>query len=86
VYESLRCGLLHVILPKADVELIQDNEVPKFGAHLTIANIRSRDRLMLVSQRLFADYEIACNQVVERIDRGTITHPKVYAEFMGTEP
>ena len=52
LYENLRCGLLHVILPKADVELIQDKEVHKFGGHLTIVNIRDRDRLILVSQRL----------------------------------
>jgi hypothetical protein len=86
LYENLRCGLLHVILPNADVELIQENEIKKFGDHLEIAQIRKRKRLILVSQRLFSDFENACGEVTERIDKGTISHNKVYDEFMGTEP
>jgi hypothetical protein len=86
LYEHLRCGLLHIMLPNTDVELIQNDEVEKFAEHLTVARVRNRDRLILVSQVLYTDFKNACEEVVKRIDEERITHQKVYAGFMGTEP
>jgi hypothetical protein len=86
LYENLRCGLLHIILPKSDVELIQEAEIKKFGDHLEIKEIRKKKRLILVSQKLFKDFESACEEVKKRIDKKTIVHPKVYQDFLATQP
>ncbi|MFX0097722.1 MAG: hypothetical protein ACFE7E_08190 [Candidatus Hodarchaeota archaeon] len=86
LYENLRCGLLHIILPKSDIELIQEAEINDFGDHLEIKEIRKKKRLILVSQRLFKDFENACETVIKRIDNKTISHSKVYQDFLATEP
>ena len=68
LYENLRCGLLHVILPESPIELIQQSEREKFDAHhLEVKEIRGIDRLVLVSEDLFDDYEKACKEIIARI-------------------
>jgi hypothetical protein len=68
LYENLRCGLIHVILPGSRLELIQRTEKAKFSAnHLEVKEIRGIDRLVLVSEDLFEDYERACQEIIARI-------------------
>lgn len=86
LYKNLRCGLLHKMLPKSDIELIQRIEIPDFGNHLEIKRIRNKNRLILVSQDLFDDFEKAANEVIKRIDNKIIVHKKVYGRFFSTEP
>lgn len=87
LYGSLRCSLLHVVLPKADVELIQRGEKKKFSAdHLEIKNIRGRDRLVLVSEDFLQDFHGACRKVIKQIRAGTLSHPKLRGELLLTEP
>jgi hypothetical protein len=86
LYENLRCGLLHVFLPKSDIELIQESQMNHYGYHFEIKEIRKKKRLILVSQKLFEDFESACKKVIRMIDNKTISHPKVYGDFLITKP
>jgi hypothetical protein len=71
LYENLRCGLWHVILPGSRLELIRRSDKEKFDAnHLEIKEIRGMDRLVLVSEDLFDDYEKACEEIIARIRDG----------------
>jgi len=68
LYENLRCGLHHAILPESPTELIQQSEKEKFDvSHLEVKEIRGIDRLVLVSEDLFDDYEKACKEIITRI-------------------
>lgn len=87
LYANLRCGLLHVVIPGSHIELIQEDEKTTYGGgHLDIKNIRGGDRLLLVSQEFFTDFEKACNEIVKRIDSGAIDPKKVSVELIATEP
>ena len=74
LYEDLRCGLLHLILPGSQLELIRRTEKAKFNAHhLEIKKIRRINRLVLVLEDLFDDYERACREIILRIDDGRLS-------------
>jgi hypothetical protein len=73
LYENLRCSLIHVILPGLRIELVRRNEKAKFGVnHLDVKEIRGIDRLVLVSEDLFEDYERACQEIIARISSGQL--------------
>jgi hypothetical protein len=68
LYENLRCGLHHAILPGSPLELVRRSEKEKLSAnHLEVKEIRGINRLVLVSEDLFQDYEKACHEIVARI-------------------
>lgn len=79
LFENLRCGLLHVCLPKPDIELIQRNEIKKCGRHLEVKMIRGRDALILVSEELFNDFKNACEEIIKRIEGGIIENKNLIA-------
>ena len=86
LYEDLRCGLLHVILPGSPLELIRRAEKPKFDAnHLEVREIRGGDRLVLVSEDLFDDYEKACKEIIARIRDGRLGGGKFERDLLATE-
>ncbi len=73
LYENLRCGLLHVILPESPLALVRRTENPEFGSiHLDVREIRGIRRLVLVLEDLFDDYEKACKEIIERIRDGRL--------------
>ena len=73
LYENLRCGLLRDILPGSRLELIRRTEKVKLNAnHLEVKEIRGIDRLVLVSEDLFEDYEKACQEIMARICDGRL--------------
>jgi len=73
LYENLRCGLHHVILPESPIELIEQSEREKFDVnHLEVKEIRSMSRLVLVLEDLFDDYEKACKEIIARIHDGRL--------------
>lgn len=87
LYANLRCGLLHIVIPGSFIELIQESEKAIYhGGHLDIKNIRGKDRLLLVSQELYTDFENACNEIIKRIESGTIDPNKVSGTLIATEP
>ena len=74
LYENLRCGLFHVILPEARLELIRRFEKPTFGAsHLEVKEIRGINRIVLVLEDLFDDYEKACKKIIARMTDGRLS-------------
>jgi hypothetical protein len=73
LYENLQGSLLHVILPGSQFELIRRSEKTKFNAnHLEVREIRGLNRLVLVSEDLFDDYERACKEIISRIREGRL--------------
>ncbi len=87
LYANLRCGLLHVVLPGHDVELIQQAEVSAFGGdNLDIVEVRGKKRLILVAQAFYNDFKDACEEVRKRIGNKEISDKKVYNPTLETEP
>lgn len=73
LYENLQCSLWHVILPGSRLELIRRFEKAKLNAnHLEIKEIQGIDRLVLVLEDLFDDYEKACKEIIARIRDGRL--------------
>ncbi len=73
LYENLRCGLLHVILPGSRIELIRKSETAIHTVnHLEVKEIRGINRLVLISEDLFEDYEKACKEIIARIGDGRL--------------
>jgi len=82
LYENLRCGLLHVILPESSLELIRRSEKEELNAnHLEVKEIRGIHRLVLVSEDLFEDYEKACQEIVARISDNRLRGWKFVGEL-----
>lgn len=79
LYSDLRCGLLHAVLPKPALELIQEAEIPDYGNHLEIRDVRGTQSLILVSQQLYYDFKKACEKVIEKIDNGEINNRDLLA-------
>ena len=74
LYENLRCGLFHVILTGLRVELIRRSEkLISNTNHLEVKEIRGMNRLVLVSEDLFDDYEKACKEIIARIKDGRLS-------------
>jgi len=74
LYEIFRCGFLHVILPGSRLELIGRAEKAQLHLeHLEIKEIRGLDRLVLVLEDLFDDYEKACEEIISRVRGGRLS-------------
>lgn len=86
LYSNLRCGIVHAAVPTNEIELIQREEIPQFGNHLEIKNIRGNDRLILVSQEYLQDFIGACEEIIDQINNGTLTDTKLHRDFLGVEP
>ncbi len=85
LYENLRCGFLHVILPGSPIELLRESEKKKLDVHhLEEKEIRGIDRLVLVSEDLFRDYEKACKEIIARIRDGRIRSWKFEGDVLIT--
>lgn len=86
LYENLRNSLIHVILPGAPLELIRRAEKAKFSAnHLEVKEIRGIDRVILVSEDLFEDYERACQEIMARIRDGRLRSWKFTGDLLLTQ-
>ncbi len=87
LYENLRCGLLHVILLGSRIELIRRSETAIFDVnHLEVKEIRGINRLVLISEDLFEDYEKACKEIIARIADGRLKGWKFEDDFLSTRP
>jgi len=84
LYENLRCGLFHFILSGSRLELIRRFEKSKFNAeHLEVKEIRGVNRLVLVLEDLFDDYEKACQEIMARIRDGRLSGRKFVGDLTG---
>jgi hypothetical protein len=74
LYENLRCSLLQAVLPESRWVLIRRSEKVNLHVnHLEVIEIRGMNRLVLVSEDLFDDYEKACREVMARIGDGRLS-------------
>lgn len=86
LYENLRCGLIHAILPGSQQELIRRSQETELDAHhLEVKEIRGLNRLVLVSEDLFDDYEKACGEIIKRIRDGRLGGWKFAEDLLSTE-
>ena len=82
LYENLRCGLLHAILPESPLELIQRFEKESLSVnHLEVKEIRGINKLVLVAEDLFEDYENACQEIIARMIGGRLRGWKFVEEL-----
>ncbi|NWG05022.1 MAG: hypothetical protein HXY44_19405 [Syntrophaceae bacterium] len=73
LYENFRCSFLYVMLPRPRLKLIRRTEKPKFNAnHLEVKEIQGIERLVLVLEDLFEDFERACEGIIRRINEGRL--------------
>ena len=85
LYKSLRCGFLHIMVPKSNLEVIQEKEKTTYNcSHLDIVEIRGNERFVLVSQEFFADFERACQEVIRRHDAGELHSTKTDIKILQT--
>jgi hypothetical protein len=83
LYENLRCSLFHVILPGARLELLRRSENQESNTHhLQVKEIRGMNRLVLVSEDLFVDYEKACKEIIARIKDGRLSGWKFAGDLL----
>lgn len=76
---KLRNVFAHQFRPGPGLGLTHRDESIKDGTkHLQIHN----DRLTLVSEDLYEDFESACKEIIKRIDNHSIGHPKVYDDYL----
>ena len=73
LYENLRCALFHIILPGSSLELIRRSQQAEWNVHhIEVKEIRGMNKLVLVSEDLFEDYEKACKEITARIREGRL--------------
>jgi hypothetical protein len=83
LYEHLQCSLWDVILPGSRLELIRRCEKAKLNAnHLEIREVQGVDRLFLVLEDLFDDYEKACREIISRISDGRLSGWKFAGDLL----
>ena len=81
LYENLRCSLFHIILPGSYMELIRRSQKAEWNVdHLEVKEIRGMNRLVLVTEDLFEDYEMACKEIITRIREGRLKGWKFLAD------
>ncbi len=86
LYENLRCSLVHALLPGSQLELIRRAEKVKLNVgHLEVREIRGFNRLVLVSEDLFEDYERACREIIARISDGRLRSWKFTRDLLHTQ-
>ncbi len=74
LYNELRCGVNHTTFPTQRVAL---SEILHNTKHLTIG---SNGHLIMVAEDFFNDFKLACEEVIRRLDNGTI-NPKLGLKF-----
>jgi hypothetical protein len=85
LYENLRCGLLEAILPGSRLELIRrSDEAKRHTHHLEVMEIGGMNRLVLVWEDLFDDYERACQEIIARITDGRLRGWKFEGDILPT--
>ena len=82
LYENLRCSLINVILPGSPLKLIRRADKANNSMnHLEIKEIQGIDRLVLILEDLFEDYERACQEIMVRIREGRLRSWKFVEDY-----
>ncbi len=79
LYVSLRCGFVHQLRPSCPFVLTHQRESVREGTtHLGAFG----DQTVLIAEELYSDFKGACEEIVLRIDNGTLTHRKLMDKFL----
>jgi hypothetical protein len=81
LFEDLRSGFAHQFRPGLRFVLTHRQE-SKLENTQHLGHFGSAT--VLISEDFYADFEEACRKVVEMIDKGTLTHPKLSKHFLTT--
>jgi hypothetical protein len=79
LYEDLRSGFAHQFRPGSGFWLTHREESQRENTqHLGAF----RERTVLIAEDLYRDFSDACRKVIEMIDNGSLTHPKLFEPFL----
>ena len=79
IYENLRHGLMHSLLPKEPIWLNENNDF--IYKHLDIREIKGAKRLVINIREFLSDFKNACNDVQRKIDT-ELKSPKVRKDIL----
>jgi hypothetical protein len=82
LYENLRCGMLHIIVPGSGIVLSQSAEGLK---HLKEGIVGDRRVLVLVAEDFYSDFKAACNLLIGKIEKNELQYSKVISPYLNTE-
>lgn len=80
LYATLRCPMLHGLLPGTGIWL-QDREGATH-AHLSSKKLNGKEMTVIIIQDFYAHFEFACGAVIKRIHRNGFKHPKMRSPFL----
>ncbi len=83
LYENLRCGFAHVLLPGKGIDVIQQSEIDITKGKIHLG--KYKNRLVLVSQEFYEDFAKACEEIIKRIDNKLLLDEKVYRELLNPQ-
>lgn len=79
LYQHLRCGYAHLLCPTGNIFVSTDAEcVEDKNVHM---EKNTKGQLIVSCESFFADFKVACESVIEKINKGEIAHTKPYADF-----
>lgn len=80
LYKHLRCGYAHLLCPTGNIKVTTDRElITDFNTHMEV----NRDGDLIVScESFFRDFKLACENVIDKIDKNEINHTKPYSDFL----
>lgn len=83
LYQTLRNSFLHALLPKGEIWLREKGNTT--DKHLAVKKIHGKDRLVIIIQDFYSDFDDACRQVVKKINDGDLKHPKIKKALLVTK-
>lgn len=73
LFENLRCGLVHVLIPQNKLELVTEKEAKENNlSHLKTDTIRGHERLVLVAEVFYNDFKKACEKVIKKFENNDL--------------
>ena len=79
LYEDLRCGFAHQFRPRLRFVLTHREESKRENTQHVGP---FRNATVLVAEQFYLDFEEACKEVISRIDRSALAHPKLFKPFL----
>jgi hypothetical protein len=72
LYDNLRCGMAHVVLPTKYIEFIIREEASQNG-WINLQELHQGNKLVLISEDFYSDFSDACRKLKEMMDKGMTT-------------
>ena len=73
LYSNLRCGMLHIVIPKIKIALGERKNDLGRHKHLDIVKDKGgNNRLFLMAEDFYEDFRCACKKVIDMVKDGSI--------------